>query len=89
MSLTYRQLEEMLAQGLHFSAGQREYSARSDFMTNMLVIYDMDRAWREEVPIDMIVDRVHADKNGSELEDAKALQRLLGEIVTELRPAES
>jgi hypothetical protein len=86
MSLTYRQIEQLLADGLYFSAGQREYSARSDFDTNAVVVNDMDRRWREQVPLDMIVDRVRADANGSELEDANALRRLLSEIVTELRP---
>lgn len=81
MSLTYAQIEQKLMDGVSFTANEREFTARADPINDIVALVDMTGFSRTTVPLEAIVDRVHATEAGSDLADLNALKRLLAGIV--------
>lgn len=81
MSLTYVQIEQQLMDGVSFAAGGREFTARVDPMNDTVALVAMTGFPRTAVPLETIVDRVHATEAGSDLVDLIALKRLLAGFV--------
>lgn len=83
MSLTYSQIEALLTQGISFGSQQKEYVVRADPANDKVTVSEMTGLARITFPLELIVDRARADEAGSDLADAKALKRLLGELMKE------
>lgn len=81
MSLTYSQIEQTLTDGVSFSAEHREFTAKADPMNDTVAIVEMTGVSRTSIPLEAVVDRVHATEAGSDLADISALKKLLAGFV--------
>jgi hypothetical protein len=80
MSLTSADIAVTLSNGLYFSRGTREFSARIEPKSDSLIVNDLTILRRHTLPLESVLDAANADENGSSLEDESALKRLLGEF---------
>jgi hypothetical protein len=77
MSLTYNEIESLLAEGVGFHAYEKEFLARLDSVTDVVTIIEMSGLGKRTLPIELVVDEAHAHNSGSDLADVAALRALL------------
>jgi hypothetical protein len=81
MSLTRTDIESILADGVYFSKGDREFAARATPGTDRVAVTEMTALNRDALSLEFVIARARADHTGSELADVAALRKLLGELV--------
>ena len=80
MSLSSKDIEFLLLNGVGCSSGQREFVAKLDPMSDNVIINEMDRLARTSLPLDLILDRAGAYETGSDIQNEHELRRLIGDL---------
>ena len=81
MNLTRSDIESILADGVYFNKGDREFAARAIPGTDQVAVTEMTALKRDALSLESLIGRARADQTGSQLANVAALRKLLAEFV--------